>query len=232
MPLKGFTKRNLLWYEGSSRGNVELGPGMVKKPLKGTGMSKVRFIMLEAEMPEGDLAQITTAIQNALRPAQVNGPRLTRNSTQVIGQSEVGDEDVIDAADYGEEVEDEVAAPPNSTSKPRKPAKPAKRKVVEIDLDSDVSLASYVEKYPPKIEQDRYLLAVAYLCENRKEIEGVTADHVYTCFLKMNWSTGSRDFAQPLRNLKGNDLLDSGKSRGTYTVNHIGLDRVRKFAEG
>jgi hypothetical protein len=75
-------------------------------------------------------------------------------------------------------------------------------------------------------------LAVAYLCENRKDIEGVTADHVYTCFRKLNWSTGSKDFAQPLRNLKANQLLDQGPSRGTYAVNHIALDRVHRFAEG
>jgi hypothetical protein len=27
-------------------------------------------------------------------------------------------------------------------------------------------------------------------------------------------------------------LLDQGPSRGTYAVNHIGLDRLHKFAEG
>lgn len=205
---------------------------MAKKPLKGTGTSKVRFIMLEAEMPEGDLAQITTAIQNALRPAQTNGPRIARSGNQVIGQSDLEDEDVIDAADYVDDVEVESATAQNSTQRSRKPTKPAKRKVVEIDLDSEVSLASYTGKYPPKTEQDRYLLAVAYICENRKEIEGVTADQVYTCFRKMNWSTGAKDFAQPLRNLKSIDLLDKGKSRGTYVVNHIGLDKVHKLADG
>lgn len=202
---------------------------MAKKPSKGTGTSKVRFIMLEAEMPEGDLAQITTVIQNALRPAQANGPRLARNATQVIGQSDLDDEDVIDAAEYADDAADDVPAAPTTPPKPRKPAK---RKVVQIDLDTDVSLASYAEKYPPKNEQDRFLMTVAYLCEERPDVEGVTADHVYTCFRKLKWSTGSKDFAQPLRNLKANQLLDQGPTRGTYAVNHIGLDRVHKFAEG
>lgn len=201
---------------------------MAKKPPKGNGTSKVRFIMLEAEMPEGDLAQITTAIQNALRPAQVNGQRFTKNSTQAIGQSEMDDEDIIEAADYDDEAIDESAAAPNTPSRPRKPTK---RKVVQIDLDSDVSLAKYAEKYPPKNEQDRFLMTVAYLCEERPDVDGVTADHVYTCFRKLSWSTGSKDFAQPLRNLKANQLLDQGPTRGTYAVNHIGLDRVHKFAE-
>jgi hypothetical protein len=195
-------------------------------------MSKVRFIMLEAEMPEGDLAQITTAIQNALRPTQVNTPRLTRNSTQVIGQSELDDEDVIDAADYADEAVDEIAAAPSSTSKPRKPAKPAKRKVLPIDLDTDVSFASYVEMYPPKTEQERHLVAVAYFQEHREDIEGVNADHVYTAFRKVGWPTGTKDFAYPLRYLKQQQLLDQGPSRGTYAVNHIGLDKVHKLAEG
>jgi hypothetical protein len=79
----------------------------------------------------------------------------------------LGRRGLVDAADYVGEVEDE-AATPNGPSKARKPAKPAKRKVVEVDLDSNVSLAACADKYPPKSEQDRYLLAVAFLCEEKR----------------------------------------------------------------
>jgi hypothetical protein len=46
---------------------------MVKKPIKGNSTFRIRFIMFEAEMPEGELMQITNAFQNALRPASVSG---------------------------------------------------------------------------------------------------------------------------------------------------------------
>lgn len=147
----------------------------------------------------------------------------------MISQSDADEDDVIDATEYSDDALEDDAPPPAAPSKPRKAAK---RKVVEIDLDSDVSLASFADQYPPKNEQDRYLMTVAYLCEHRKDIEGVTADHVYTCFRKLGWSTGSKDFAQPLRNRKANDLLHQGPARGTYAVNHIGLDKVHKLAEG
>lgn len=204
---------------------------MVRKPVKGSGTSRIRFIMLEAEMPEGDLTQITNAIQNALRPASVTGPKVPKASVQMIGPSDQDDDDeeviVASAAE-----DDDAPSAPAAKSASSKPRRPAKRKVVDIELGSEISLASYVAQYPPKNEQDRYLVAVAFLCEHRKELDGVTADHVYTCFRKMNWSTGSKDFSQPLRNLKLNQLLDQGPGRGTYVTNHIGLDKVHKLAEG
>ncbi|MES0100947.1 hypothetical protein [Mesorhizobium sp. M0019] len=40
---------------------------MAKQSTSKNGTSRIRFIMLDAEIPEGDLNQITLAIQNALR---------------------------------------------------------------------------------------------------------------------------------------------------------------------
>ncbi|WP_152599770.1 hypothetical protein [Hoeflea sp. BAL378] len=204
---------------------------MVKKHIKGNGTSRIRFIMIEAEMPEGDLTQIANAIQNALRPASVSGPKLPKTPVQIIGLNEQDDDDeeVVDAS-----VEEDDATSVGRVLKAAasKPRRPAKRKVVDIELSNEISLKSYTENYPPKNDQDRYLVVVAFLCEHRKEIEGVNADHVYTCFRKLEWPTGSKDFGQPLRNLKLNQLLDPGPGRGTYVINHIGIDKVHKLAEG
>ena len=207
-----------------------IGAYMVKKPVKGNGTSRIRFIMLEAEMPEGDLTQITNAIQNALRPTSIAGPKVPKASVQMIGPSDQ-DDDEEEAIDASVDDDEAPSAPPTKAA-PSKPRRPAKRKVIEIQLDSEVSLASFVEQYPPKSDQDKYLVAVAFLCEHRKELEGVNADHVYTCFRKMGWPTGTKDFAQPLRNLKLNQFLDGGPTKGTYKTNHIGLDKVHKLAEG
>lgn len=155
---------------------------------------------------------------------------MAKASVQMIGQGDrdYEDEEVIDESAG---VDGEDTSEPTSKSATSKPRRPVRRKVVEIELDNDTSLSSYVGQFPPKTELEKYLVAVAFLCEHRKEVEGVSANHVYTCFLKLKWPTGSKDFSQPLRNLKSDNLLDSGKTRGTFVVNHIGRDRVLKLAE-
>lgn len=209
--------------------DLELEIEMAKRAQKGTGTSRVRFIMLEAEIPEGDLTEVTEAIQNALRPAVGSISRVSKSPAQLAGKTDADQnaEIVNSTLEVEEEFTEEVSTKSGSTKQRR----PVKRKVVEMDLDSEVSLSDYVDQYPPQNEQDRYLVSVAYICEHRQDIEGVTADHVYTCFRKLEWPTGSKDFAQPLRNLKVSQLLDPGPTRGTYQVNHIGLDRVHKLAE-
>src|SRR5688500_10632020 len=48
----------------------------MKRPTKSSGGgTRVRFIMLEAESENGDLTEITAAIQNALRPKANAEPR-------------------------------------------------------------------------------------------------------------------------------------------------------------
>lgn len=199
-------------------------------PPKG-GTSKVRFIMLEAEMPEGDLTQITLAIQNALKSS---GTTSVRTHATPVALRQV--DEVADDAQYADlAVEDHAAEelPTRKTAAATPRArKPKSRKVVEIDLDSHVSFADFVEQHTPKSDMDRHLVAVAFFQEHRKEVEGVTADLVYTCFRKQDWPAGSRDFSQPLRHLKSKQLLVSGPARGTYAVNHIGMDHLRKMRGG
>lgn len=201
---------------------------MAKKPPQNSGTSRVRFIMLEAEIPEGDLTQITTAIQNALKPASVAMPRAPKQTVQVLTSSEAeADADTSSEEFEAENYVDEVT--PARTSAPRN-RKPVSRTVLEIDLEGENPFADFVESYPPETERDKHLVSVAYFCEQRKEITDISADHVYTCFRKMKWSVGSKDFAQPLRDLKRLQLLTAGPSRGTYVINHIGLDHVHKLA--
>ncbi len=56
---------------------------MAKQPTNKGGTSRIRFIMLDAEIPEGDLSQITSAIQNALKPTTtIVQQRLPSNGVQ------------------------------------------------------------------------------------------------------------------------------------------------------
>ena len=193
---------------------------MAKRSTKGTGTSKIRFIMLDAEMPEGDLSEITAAIQNALRPATVVNTRQVGKPVQMLSSDEDDQEEVADFEDADVE----------PASKPAAKRRPAKRKVVDLDLDSDVSLASFAEKYPPKSDQERFLVALLWMKEHRPDLDAISADHLFTAFRRMEWPSGAKDFTQPLRTLKKDQFVDS-ESRGSYVINHVGEARVKKLAE-
>lgn len=201
---------------------------MAKRPIKGNGNSKFRLIVLEAEGPEGELSQMASAIKDALRPSQVAQPRVAKPQGQVIEQYADADGEFappeFEDADYAEETSAPAATP--------KPRKPAKRTVVSMDLDSPVSLADFAAKYPIKNDKDRFLVALAFLKEHRPDISPINADHLFTCFKSMDWPSGARDFSQPLRNLKAEQLVDAGEERGTYVINHVGEGKLKKLLEG
>lgn len=201
---------------------------MAKRPTKGYGNSKIRLIVLEAEGPEGDLSQIASAIKDALRPSQVAQSRVARQHGQVIEQHADADGDFevpeFEDAEFVEENSAPAAVP--------KQRKPAKRTVVPMDLNSPVSLAEFAGKYPVKNDKERFLVALSFLKEHRPDIDPINADHLFTCFKSMDWPSGARDFTQPLRNLKAEQLVDAGDERGTYVINHVGEGRLKKLLEG
>lgn len=202
---------------------------MAKQPTSKTGTSRIRFIMLDAEIPEGDLSQITAAIQNALKPTTtIIQQRLPSHPAATLIDSsrdgEIFDEDVIDI----EEQEASATAPKAPrVSKPRKPTTPA---VLDLDLTSDVSLESFAADHPAKSEPEKNLVVAAWFKEHR-DTSAVTAAHVYTAYRFLKWSVGFEDFSWPLRWLK-KDKLMSSPARGEYAINHLGIDRVHKLGKG
>lgn len=203
---------------------------MAKQPPSRGGTSRLRFIMLDAEIPEGDLSQITAAIQNALKPATTViqqrlpsphvQPKVIANGSD--GGGEIIDEQLIDAED-----EEQAAAETLQAREPRAPRKPTVPKVLELDLTSGVPLESYTRDHPPKSEPDRALVVAAYFKEVRGE-DAITVNHVYTCYRILKWPTTSDDFAWPLRYLKKQQLMTS-PGRGQYAINGLGLSQVQKL---
>jgi hypothetical protein len=144
--------------------------------------------MLEAEMPEGDLAQFTQAIQNALR----GPPPAVQRLAPPKPAAEPQDAEV--EAEFEEEVQH--AAPIQRANGPRKPAPTPN--VLELDLTSGTSLAEFAQKASPKSHPKRYLVIAAWFKEHRKT-DAITAAHAYTCYRKLKWPLTVPDFAQPLR---------------------------------
>lgn len=186
--------------------------------------SRIRFVMVEAELGDGDIGQITQAIQNALRsPATSSVKRLA--ATTAVNSATYEPEIESETNDVEEnEIIDERPTP----AKARGPRKASPEPdIVEIDMNSDVSLASFAQGKDAKSQHKKYLIAAAWLKEHRG-IAGVTAGHIYTCFRSMGWSTNIPDFWQPLRDLKAKKYF-SRNDKNEYEINHIGLDYVKKL---
>jgi hypothetical protein len=202
---------------------------VAKQPATKGGTSRIRFIMLDAEIPEGDLSQITSAIQNALKPTTtIIQQRLPSNGAQpAIGGNGVEAEPIEEEAlEVG--TDEQV-----STPKPAKPArvrKPTTPEVIEADFNSDVSLKSFTDQHPAESEPERYLVIAAWFKEHRAT-PSVTTAHIYTGYRVVGWSVGLEDFGWPLRYLKKEKLMSSS-ARGSFDINHLGLDKVKKLRAG
>ncbi|MCV3243012.1 winged helix-turn-helix domain-containing protein [Mesorhizobium sp. ZC-5] len=201
---------------------------MAKQQLS-KGGAKVRFIMLEADIPDGDLSQITAAIQNALKPTTIVQQRLNGSSPATVmlagGNGQMSENaEVIDL-----EEQEEVPSPPK-TSRPARPRKPTTPEVLDLDFSSDLSLVNFAEQHPAETEPEKNLVIAAWFKEHR-DTPAVTTAHIYTGYRVIGWSVGFEDFGWPLRYLKKEKLMSSS-SRGSYEINHLGLDKVQKLRSG
>lgn len=201
---------------------------MVKAPTKSTGTSRFRLVVLEAEVADGDISQLTQAITNALRgPSSPSVQRIAAaNGPKVILQEPSEDEQEPEADD-----EIELDAAPKVSKARAKRGLPPTPSVIDLNLDKDIALASYTAK-AGKVEthSSRFLLIAGWLKECRN-IDLMTVDHVYTCYRSLGWPTNMKDFGQPLRALKQAQLFGLPE-KGHYAINHIGLQRVKKLLAG
>ena len=169
---------------------------MAKQSPPKTGVARVRFIMVDAEIPDGDLSQITMAIQNALKPTVIQqrvNPQARPNAL-AFESSEADDERLVE--DPQEDAE-EVTTEPVRRARSAKPRKYASPKVIPLELFAEPSLEDFVRRHPPKTEREKNLVVAAFFKEHRGEDE-VTVNHIYTCYRALNWSTSIEDFGSTL----------------------------------
>lgn len=192
-----------------------------------SGTSKIRFIMIDAEIAEGELGNIAQAIQNALRPVALAPPRPVAHiaSSEASAEIDLSTNDAVDA-DEGTDVvyTSPSEAPPPRPQRPRRYATP---KVLELDLTSDPSWEQFANLKSPKNDTERYLTVAAWFKDHRN-VAAITTDHVYTCYRAVKWPSAIEDFNAPLRKLKNLQFFTS-PDRGTYAINHLGLARVEEL---
>jgi hypothetical protein len=199
---------------------------MAKSANKPAGSSRIRFVMVDAEIAEGDVGSITQAIQNALRgPAPIQRLAPPPPSKSPVVDANGGH---ISESDPEVEVDVDVVDAAPETPRQRAPRKPAPTpNIIDIEMNNGMSLAAFAQGKDSKSHHKRFLIAAAWLKEHRN-IDAVSDDHVYTCYRSLDWPTNIPDFGQPLRELKARKFFTQ-PARGLYTINHIGLDYVKKL---
>jgi hypothetical protein len=195
------------------------------KSTKPSGVSRIKLIVLEAEVADDQLHTLTQAFTNALRGPSTTVKRLAP-TTATNGHAEPEEEILDDAEDDIDTVDVTPATPRTKTV--RKVKAPD---IVEIEMHAPLSFADFAKGKDDGSQHKKYMIAAAWLAEHRST--PVVADgHIYTCFRSIGWSTAINDFGQPLRELKGRKFFTTPE-RGHYEINHIGLDYVnKKLANG
>lgn len=196
---------------------------MAKQTSSRGGTSRIRFIVVEAELQDGELAQVTQVLQNAFKtqqifPARPQAARITSNQVIDDESLEQSDEQGVE-----EEFVDQVISPTQRPPRKARSAAKVPNVVNDIDPKTDPSLKSFVAEYDVKSGFEKYLVIGLWLRDARST-NVFTVDHVYTCFKLLGWSTNSSDFSKPLRNLADNKFL-SGDSKG-YSLSLTGAGKI------
>lgn len=194
--------------------------------------AKVRFIMLEADVDDGNFSDLAQAITSALRTPAPGHARVLVSPpvrpTLGIGEPIAADIDETDGElDALEPTAENDAV--REAARRRVPVKAyrPKVKVVEVDFDAPMSFEDYVGKAgAPKEIWKRFLVVAAWFKEHRNQ-DGITADHVYTCFKRMDWPPVD-NMSDPLWKLNTRDFGLYAKK--VFTINHIGVAEVAKMA--
>jgi hypothetical protein len=201
-------------------------------PKSSAGSARIRFIMLEAEIPEGDLSQFTHAIQHALRPTTITvaSPRISSSPTQRVPEH-VNDVEVNAEASTIETAteEPESAGDEAPTRTPRKSAPRSPKVLVDVDLTSDPSFAAFANETKPDSHLKRNLVVAAWFKQARR-VDAITMDHVYTCYRSVKWPSDIPDFGSSLRALKRNQKMT--QSDQGFVINHLGIQEVDDLRKG
>ncbi len=201
---------------------------MAKPVLKKGSSSRIRFVVLDAELGDGEsLTEITRAISNALAQAQP-GRRLIAAPARPEGDTGGNGGGTIEV-EHKPEAEVEEVEETDVTPRSTKARKfPTPKAVPDLDPNSgEMTFEQFAKKKgSPDQALKRYLL-VAYWCKKYRDIEAVTQDHVYTCYKVTGWGTDIKNFAQPLRDL---GRFGRGEFKaGAFTINHVGEALVEKM---
>jgi hypothetical protein len=203
-------------------------------PTKRTGdtpksSNKIRFVMLEADLSDGNLSELTAAITQALKPAaptvrflngkipaQLNGGAPAAPDEEDLIEGEIDDASETDAAGVTSE---------KAARTPRGPKKPPKAPEYLPDLITDLpGFKEFAKQKNPTSKNQQYLVA-AYWLKKFGGTATVTADMIYTCYKTAPWPAGFNDWNQTFHNLVNVELMRR-VGKGEFAINPTGEHQV------
>jgi hypothetical protein len=202
-----------------------------KKPGEGTGRSnKIRFVLVEADISDGNLSELTQAISSALKPT-TTVPRISRPATPSLPSTP---ERVIDMPDGVEEEvsTEQVAVDGNGdapSEKRMKKFKPPNYLPNLLAGEKGKAFKAFADEKAPENKNRKFLVATYWLKE-RGDSPTANADKVYTCFKTAGWSTGFNDWNQPFHNLVHSEHLRK-VGTGEFAINPLGEGAVMNETE-
>jgi len=187
-----------------------------------TRPNRIRFIMLDADISDGNLTELTQAITSALRPQQhrLQPPAPLRDSPAVNGNA-VAEEPYVEDAEFTEATEEETPAAP---SKPKPQYSPHVPKYLH-DLDPQNEFKEYAAKNPQTKHTKRYLLAALWL-RDAKQRETMNIDQVYTCYKTAVWPINIKDWDSHFRSLVKRQWMRRTET-GEYAINPVGESALK-----
>jgi len=192
--------------------------------------NKIRFVLLEADLSDNNLSELTAAIIHALRPAVPTRQMWSAKERAYLRPG--GANPATREEDVGEVIDTEFDETPlgaeDDQNKPTTPrTKKFKAPTLLNDLDlagSGVTFKEFAEQKKPNSKAMKYLVAMFWLKEYGNSTT-TNADKIYTCFKKAKWATNFNDWGQPFHNLVfADDIRKIGT--GEFAINTTGEDKV------
>lgn len=199
---------------------------------------KIRFIMLETEIYDGNLSEITQAIANAVRPATIiqqvlpapQPPAALPATNPQIGQVDGnGTAQAAEQMNGNEDVENLATPPKSKKSSDRGERKSTFKGKPDNTIEwegNGTPFAAYMKQKNPEETSKKYMAIAAWfkLHCGREAIDGNIMWNAY----RMMGLTPLGDITQPFRSTIESGYFDQ-PSRGQYAITKIGLDIVDKM---
>jgi hypothetical protein len=196
-----------------------------KKSENGTRANRVRFVLLEADISDGNLSELTQAITSALKqssaPVRQLSPR-TAMPTSLPAEAGMTVEETEESVETAvEETSDDTAKPPKAKYKP-----PLPTYLADLDVKgSGPSFREYAEEKAPTTHAKRFLVATLWLKEFGNS-PTITVDKLYTCYKTAGWPLNITDWDVNFRNQVKTDKFRRVSSK-EYEITPLGEDELQ-----
>jgi len=204
-----------------------------KKSDAGNRPNRIRFIMLDADISDGNLSELTQAITSALKPTSAHirplPARITASPAAAVSADPTPLEDVEEVVETV--VEDFTNGDVTEPKAPKqKPKFPLPNYLHDLDMTgSGASFKQYAEANASKKHMKRYLISALWLREHGN-CPTINIHKVYTCYKTANWPVGINDWDATFRQAVKRNLLRR-VSTGEYAITPLGEDALKKGEE-